>query len=54
MPKITDSVFGVRGVGGYFGSVLARAGHPVISIARGVHFEAICSDGFQLAIKLQF
>ena len=27
---------------------------PIISIARVVHFEAICRDGFQLTLKLQF
>jgi hypothetical protein len=45
MPKITVAVFGAGGVGGYFGEVLAGAGHPVILIARGAHFKAIRKDG---------
>jgi 2-dehydropantoate 2-reductase len=34
-------VMGTGGVGGYFGGLLARAGHDVAFIARGAHLKAI-------------
>lgn len=43
------AVFGVGGVGGYFGGRLAQAGHEVALIARGAHLEAIRSDGLRIA-----
>ncbi len=39
------SVFGVGGVGGYFGGRLADTGNDVTFIARGRHLEKIKSDG---------
>jgi 2-dehydropantoate 2-reductase len=38
-------VAGTGGVGGYFGGLLARAGHAVTFLARGVHLEAIRRQG---------
>lgn len=38
-------VMGSGGVGGYFGALLARAGHEVSFIARGQHLDAINSRG---------
>ncbi len=42
------AVMGAGGVGGYFGGLLARAGHNVTFIARGPHLEAIRSDGLRV------
>lgn len=42
------AVFGTGGVGGYFGGLLARAGHEVTFIARGAHLEAIRTNGLQV------
>jgi 2-dehydropantoate 2-reductase len=39
------AVLGAGGVGGYFGGLLARAGHEVTFIARGDHLRAIQRDG---------
>ena len=39
------AIYGAGGVGGYFGGVLARAGHEVALIARGAHLDAIRSRG---------
>lgn len=41
-------IFGTGGVGGYFGTRLAEAGHDVLFIARGEHLERINSDGLRL------
>ena len=41
-------VMGAGGVGGYFGSVLSRAGHDVTFVARGKHLDAIIEDGLQV------
>ena len=38
-------VMGTGGTGGYFGGLLARAGHDVTFIARGAHLEAIQQRG---------
>jgi 2-dehydropantoate 2-reductase len=35
------AVLGSGGIGGYYGALLARAGHEVAFIARGAHLEAI-------------
>jgi 2-dehydropantoate 2-reductase len=48
MPKIRFAVFGVGAVGGYFGAVLARAGHSVAFIARGPHLDAIRKSGLHV------
>ncbi|MCS6963743.1 MAG: 2-dehydropantoate 2-reductase [Thermoflexus sp.] len=42
------TVFGSGGVGGYFGALLARAGHEVTFIARGPHLEAMRARGLQV------
>lgn len=42
------AVVGAGGTGGYFGGLLARAGHEVIFIARGAHLAAICEKGLQV------
>ena len=39
------AVVGAGGVGGYFGGLLARAGHDVTFVARGAHLEAIQGNG---------
>jgi 2-dehydropantoate 2-reductase len=41
-------VAGTGGVGGYFGALLARAGHDVAFLARGAHLEAIRRDGLKV------
>jgi 2-dehydropantoate 2-reductase len=41
-------VAGTGGVGGYFGGLLARAGHAVAFLARGPHLEAIRRNGLQV------
>lgn len=41
-------VFGTGGVGGYFGSKLAKSGNNVTFIARGKHLEAIQKNGLQI------
>ncbi len=42
------TVFGSGGLGGYFGALLARAGHEVTFIARGPHLEAMRARGLQV------
>lgn len=42
------SVMGAGGVGGYFGGLLARAGHNVTFIARGEHLAAIRRHGLRV------
>ena len=39
------AVMGAGGVGGYFGSMLARAGHETFLIARGEHLKTIQEQG---------
>ncbi len=39
------AVMGAGAVGGYFGALLAKAGHEVAFIARGAHLEALKKDG---------
>ena len=39
------AVLGAGGVGGYFGGLLARAGHEVTFVARGAHLDAIRRNG---------
>ena len=41
-------IFGTGGVGGYFGGLLANAGHDLTFVARGKHLEAIKSHGLQI------
>lgn len=42
------AIMGTGGVGGYFGGLLARAGHDVTFIARGAHLEAIQENGLRV------
>ncbi len=42
------AVMGTGGVGGYFGGLLARAGHNVTFVARGAHLEAIRERGLRV------
>lgn len=42
------AVYGVGGVGGYFGGRLAQAGEEVIFIARGQHLQAIQESGLRV------
>lgn len=46
--RLNIAVYGVGGVGGYFGGVLARAGNPVSLIARGEHLKAIRANGLRI------
>jgi 2-dehydropantoate 2-reductase len=39
------TVIGAGGLGGYYGGLLARAGHRVTFVARGAHLEAIRRQG---------
>jgi 2-dehydropantoate 2-reductase len=41
-------VYGAGAVGGTLGALLAKAGHPVILIARGEHLRAIAAEGLLL------
>ncbi|HEY9185334.1 MAG TPA: 2-dehydropantoate 2-reductase [Salegentibacter sp.] len=41
-------IFGIGGVGGYFGGKLANAGFDVTMIARGKHLEAIKENGLEV------
>ena len=42
------AVMGAGGVGGYFGGLLARAGHSVTFVARGAHLAAIQAKGLRI------
>jgi 2-dehydropantoate 2-reductase len=42
------AVMGAGGVGGYFGGLLARAGHSVTFVARGAHLAAIQAEGLRV------
>ncbi len=42
------AVFGVGGVGGYFGGRLAQAGEDVVFIARGAHLQALRTRGLRV------
>ena len=42
------AIFGVGGVGGYFGGRLAQTDHEVIFIARGAHGDAIRENGLRI------
>ena len=42
------AIFGSGGVGGYFGGLLARAGHDVAFIARGPHLRALRENGLKV------
>lgn len=42
------AIMGSGAVGGYFGALLARAGHEVAFIARGAHLEAMQRNGLKV------
>ena len=42
------AIFGAGGVGGYFGGLLAQAGHKVSFIARGEHLRALQEAGLRV------
>jgi 2-dehydropantoate 2-reductase len=42
------AILGAGGVGGYFGGVLARAGHEVVMLARGAHLHALQTRGIEV------
>jgi 2-dehydropantoate 2-reductase len=42
------AVFGIGGVGGYFGGKLTQTEHEIIFIARGEHLEAIRANGLEI------
>jgi len=42
------AVFGIGGVGGYFGGKLTQTPHDIIFIARGEHLEAIRNHGLEI------
>jgi 2-dehydropantoate 2-reductase len=46
------AVIGAGGTGGYFGGLLARAGHDVTFVARGAHLAAIRSRGLTVHSRL--
>jgi 2-dehydropantoate 2-reductase len=46
------AVVGAGGVGGYFGGMLARAGHEVTYLARGEHLKAIQENGLRVESEL--
>lgn len=41
-------VVGTGGIGGYYGALLARAGHEVFCLARGEHLRAIQEEGLRV------
>lgn len=46
------AVMGAGGVGGYFGALLARAGHEVTFVARGAHLAAMQQRGLRIESTL--
>lgn len=42
------AILGAGGVGGYFGGLLAHAGHAVSVLARGAHLEAVRERGLEV------
>ncbi len=42
------TILGAGGVGGYYGGLLARAGHPVALLARGAHLDALRERGLEV------
>ena len=42
------AVLGAGGVGGYYGGILARAGHAVALLARGAHLDALRARGLEV------
>ena len=50
--NVKVAVIGTGGVGGYFGGLLAQAGHDVTFIARGAHLQAIKANGLKIESQL--
>jgi len=46
-------VMGTGGVGGYFGALLARAGHRVTVVARGSHLDALQKRGLRVETAVE-
>jgi 2-dehydropantoate 2-reductase len=46
--KMRIAIIGAGGVGGYFGALLARAGHDVVLYARGANLDAIRTNGMTI------
>ena len=46
------AVVGTGGLGGYFGGLLARAGHEVTFVARGAHLAALRDNGLRVESQL--
>lgn len=42
------AILGAGGVGGYYGGLLARAGHEVVMLARGPHLDALRARGIEV------
>lgn len=42
------AILGAGGVGGYYGGILARAGHQVAFLARGAHLDALRERGLEV------
>jgi 2-dehydropantoate 2-reductase len=42
------AVLGAGGVGGYYGGILARAGHDVALLARGAHLDTVREKGLEV------
>lgn len=42
------AILGAGGVGGYYGGILARAGHQVSLLARGAHLDALRERGLEV------
>ncbi|MGE0497087.1 MAG: ketopantoate reductase family protein [Ramlibacter sp.] len=50
-PLLKVAVMGAGAVGCYYGGMLARAGHPVVLIARPQHVDAITRDGLRMETR---
>lgn len=50
--RLRVAVIGTGGTGGYFGGLLARAGHEVTFVARGAHLDAIRAGGLTVNSRL--
>ncbi|MFI5121097.1 MAG: 2-dehydropantoate 2-reductase N-terminal domain-containing protein, partial [Thermoanaerobaculia bacterium] len=48
--RMRIAVIGAGGVGGYYGGILARAGHAVSLLARGAHLNALKARGLEVRI----
>src|SRR5687767_7612837 len=46
--RMRIAVLGAGGVGGYYGGLLARAGHEVAMLARGAHLDSLRARGLEV------